>query len=385
MRSLVPAGAALAVAGAVHAAVNARRLRRPVPGARPAASVSVSVLVPARDEAARIGDCVRSIGAVRELLVLDDGSTDGTADVARAAGARVLTGAPLPPGWLGKPWACAQLAAAATGDVLVLVDADVRLAPGAVTVAVALLEDAGLDVVCPFPRQLAEGLAERLVQPLLQWSWLTTLPLRLAERSPRPSLTAACGQFVAIRRVALDRAGGFAAVRGAVLDDLALVRAVKAAGGRGGVVDGTDLASCRMYAGWGGLRAGYGKSLWAAFGSAPRAAGVLALLGLAYVLPPLAALRGSRAGAAGYAAAVASRVIAARRTGGRAWPDALAHPASIALAGYLTGASFRDRHRGTLHWKGRPVDPGHGQIAADRPDSGRNGRRGPAGPTGGRT
>jgi hypothetical protein len=264
---------------------------------------------------------------------------------------------PPPAGWLGKPWACAQLAAAASGDVLVFVDADVRLAPGAVAAAVRLLEDTELDVVCPFPRQHAGSLGERLVQPLLQWSWLTFLPLRLAERSPRPSLTAACGQFLVIRRAALECAGGFAAVRGAVLDDLALVRAVKAAGGRGGVVDGTAEASCRMYAGWGELRAGYGKSLWAAFGSPARAAAALALLGLAYVLPPLAALRGSRAGAWGYAAGVTSRLIAARRTGGRAWPDALAHPLSIAAAGWLTAYSLAERRRGTLRWKDRPISP----------------------------
>jgi len=365
---LVGLGSALAAAGAVHAAINARSLRRPRLGA-PAAD-GVSVLIPARDEAAGIADCVRSIGPVGELLVLDDQSRDGTADRASTAGARVIAGSAPPPGWLGKPWACAQLAAAAHGDVLVFVDADVRLTPGAVAAAVDLLVRSGLDVVCPFPQQVAGGLPERLVQPLLQWSWLTTLPLPLAERSPRPSLTAACGQFLVIRRRALERAGGFAGVRGQVLDDLALVRAVKARGGRGGVVDGTELARCRMYAGWVELRAGYGKSLWAAFGPPPRAAAVLGLLGLAYVVPPVAALGGSRVGAAGYAAAVASRVVAARRTGGRAWPDALAHPVSVALLGYLTAASHRDRRRGALRWKGRPVADldMHGQNAAHPPD-----------------
>jgi hypothetical protein len=239
--------------------------------------------------------------------------------------------------------------------VLVFVDADVRLAPGAVAAAVALLDGAGLDVVCPFPRQLAETVGERLVQPLLQWSWLTTLPLRLAETSPRPSLTAACGQFVVVRRAALHRAGGFAAIRGAVLDDLALVRAIKAAGGHGGVVDGTDLASCRMYTGWPDLRAGYGKSLWAAFGSPARAAAACGLLGAAYVVPAAAALRGSRLGAAGYLAGVVSRLIAARRTGGRAVPDAFAHPVSVLAFGYLTASSWRDRRAGRLSWKGRTI------------------------------
>jgi hypothetical protein len=130
---------------------------------------------------------------------------------------------------------------------------------------------------------------------------------------------------------------------------------VKTSGGRGGVVDGTELASCRMYADWAELRDGYGKSLWAAFGSPAGAGAVVGLLALAYVLPGAAALRGSRAGAIGYAAGVASRVIAARNTGGRAWPDALAHPVSVILFGYLTGRSVLDRRRGRLRWKGRPV------------------------------
>jgi cellulose synthase/poly-beta-1,6-N-acetylglucosamine synthase-like glycosyltransferase len=354
---VVAVGTALAALGAGHALVNARLLRRPPVDAPAVPPGSVALLVPARDEAAVIGDCVSALRESGPVLVLDDGSGDGTADAARAAGAEVIAGTPPPAGWLGKPWACTQLAAASDAPVLVFVDADVVVAPGAVAAAVALLESAGLDVLCPFPRQVAGSLAERLVQPLLQWSWLATLPLRLAERSARPSLTAACGQFVVLRRAALDRAGGFAAVRGAVLDDLALVRAVKAAGGRGGVVDGTALASCRMYRDWAALREGYGKSLWAAFGSRPRAVAVFAVLGVAYVVPPLAALGGSRVGALGYLAGVASRVVAARRTGGRTFPDPLAHPVSVALAGYLTARSYRQHRRGTLRWKGRVLAP----------------------------
>jgi hypothetical protein len=316
----------------------------------------VPVLVPARDEADNVAGCVSSVTGAAEVIVLDDGSVDDTASRAASAGARVITGSPPPAGWLGKPWACAQLAAAVPdADLLVFLDADVRLAPGAVAAAVALLDAHGLDVVCPFPRQRAETWSERLVQPLLQWSWLTMLPLRLAERSPRPSLTAACGQFLVIRRAALERAGGFAAVRAAVLDDVALVRAVKASGGRGGVVDGTPWATCRMYHGWSQLRAGYGKSLWSAFGRGARPIAVLAALAAVWVVPAVAALRGSRVGAVGYAAGVASRVIAARRTGGRAGPDALAHPVSVVLLGYLTAASAHDRRRGRLTWKGRPL------------------------------
>ncbi|WP_375482048.1 glycosyltransferase [uncultured Jatrophihabitans sp.] len=354
-RALVAAGTVLSVAGAVHATVNARLLR--APAVTRADLPLVSVLVPARDEAAVVGDCVSSVGAAREVLVLDDESTDATAERAREAGARVVPGAPVPPGWLGKPWACAQLVEAAdpSSEVLVFLDADVRLEDGAIDAAVSLLLDQRLDIVCPFPRQLACGPAERLVQPLLQWSWLTTLPLRLAERSPRASLTAACGQFLVVRRDALERAGGFAAARSAVLDDVALVRAVKRAGGRGGVVDGSQVASCRMYRSWPELRDGYGKSLWSACGSEPGAVVAMAVLTVAYVVPGVAAAFGSRIGAVGYLAGVGGRWVSARRTGGRALPDALAHPVSIAVLDWLIVRSVVQHRRGVLRWKGRAV------------------------------
>ncbi len=363
--TVVRAGALLAVAGAVHSAVNARLLRRPVLGAQGRARVSV--LIPARDEAARIATCVAAarVQDVAELLVLDDESGDDTGELASAAGARVLHGTALPEGWLGKTHACAQLAAAADrgNDVLVFLDADVLLAPGAVAATVALLESSGLALVSPHPRQVAVTPAERLVQPLLQWSILTFLPLRLAERSARPSLAAANGQFLVVQRAAYERAGGHGAVRGAVLDDLALLRAIQLSGGRGGIIDGSRLASCRMYIGWAQLRDGYGKSLWAAFGSPGGAVAVLALLGVAYLVPPLAALRGSRAGLLGTAAAVAGRVITARTTGGRAWPDPLAHPASVAVFGYLTVRSHVQHRRGALQWKGRPLPSSRVRLA----------------------
>jgi glycosyltransferase involved in cell wall biosynthesis len=368
MSRTVQIASMVAVAGTVHAAINARLMRRPDLGAR--GSASVSVLVPARDEAAHIGDCLRALRLqdVAEILVLDDGSTDGTAETAASAAAgdaraRVLTGAPLPDGWLGKPHACAQLAEAAdpSSNVLVFLDADVILAPGAISAAVALLERTQLDLITPHPREVAVSLAERLVQPLLQWSFLTTLPLRLAERSSRPSLGAANGQFLVVRRDTYARAGGHAAVADAVLDDLALLRAVKAVGGHGSMVDGTTLAACRMYDDWPTLRDGYGKSLWSAFGSDAGAVAVVGSLGFGYVLPAVAAVRGSRVGLIGYLAAVAGRVITARTTGSRIWPDALAHPISIAVFGYLTARSLVQRRRGALLWKGRPVrEPGRG-------------------------
>ena len=131
-------------------------------------------------------------------------------------------------------------------------------------------------------------------------------------------------------------------------EDVALLRAFKRAGGTGGVCDGTALATTRMYASWGELVDGYSKSLW----TLPLP--TVGLLVALYVLPPLAALRGSRAGAVGYAAGVAGRVVAARRTGSPP-VDALAHPVSVALLAGLAVRSRVARRRGTLTWKGRQL------------------------------
>ncbi|MEI8058123.1 MAG: glycosyltransferase [Actinomycetes bacterium] len=359
-------GACVATA---HTAYNLRRMR--VPSASPPSIVEpVSVLVPARNEADRIGACVKalvaSIGLLDlEILILDDGSTDSTAQIALAAAhgnprVRVIDGGDqaLPTGWLGKTWACERLAAQAVGSVLVFVDADVAVSPHGIAASIALLREANLDLVSPYPRQLAEGALPRLIQPLLQWSWATMLPLGVAEHSARESLAAANGQLLVIDTTAYHRSGRHAAVRDDILDDVALLRAIKRSGGSGVVVDGTDIATCRMYDNGSALVDGYTKSLWSAFGSAAGSAGVVALLSWLYVVPSVALIAGPtpsarRWGAAGYAAGVSGRVLVASRTGGRAIPDSLAHPLSVAMFGALVAESWRRHRAGTNTWRGR--------------------------------
>ena len=372
VRAVVRTGTALSLASLALVVHNLGRLRTPDPAApapAPAPRDRVAVLLPVRDEATHVVACVEALlraaddcaGAAVEVVLLDDGSSDGTAELVGPFAAdgrvRLLAGAPVPRGWLGKPWACHQLAEAAgpRATVLVFVDADVTLEPTGLSSTVALLRSTGLQLVCPYPRQLAVTWSERLVQPLLQWSWMSTLPLGVAERSRRPSLSAANGQLMCVDAAAYRRAGGHAAVRGEVLEDIELLRAVKKSGGRGTVADGTSVASCRMYDGWPALRDGYGKSLWSAFGGPVGAASVVASVTVAHVVPAVAALGGSRTGLVGCLASVAGRALVARRTGGRVLPDALLHPVSVLLLDGLVIDSFRRHRRGGLRWKGRQI------------------------------
>jgi hypothetical protein len=374
---VVGAAAALAAALATHTAVNAVVMRRAHPGVPPiegstAGGVMVSVLIPARNEAHRIGPTIDSVLRCdgideMEVLVLDDHSTDGTAEVAaRHAGAdvrlRVLPGEDLPAGWMGKPWACQQLGEAARGEVLVFVDADVELKPAALRATIDLLARHQLSLVSPYPKQIAVGVGERVVQPLLQWLWLTFLPLRVAERPHPVSMAAANGQVLAMTASVWRTIGGHGSVRREVIEDVALARAVKRAGFRATVADGSEVVTCRMYQGWDDLQAGYSKSLWAALPNRTASRAVGTLLGLIYLVPPVALLAGVLVGrrrlwllgGSGYLSGVVGRIISARVTGGRV-SDAWQHPASIAMLLWLGRRSWRQHDAGELRWKDRSI------------------------------
>ncbi|MSO26887.1 MAG: glycosyltransferase [Candidatus Nanopelagicales bacterium] len=367
MRRAVSVGALAAVGIAVHTAINLRYLRVPI-ATTAKVTERVSVLIPARNEAEHIAVTVKSILAQQglddlEVIVLDDGSTDGTAAIVQDITdprLKLIVGTDEPPtGWLGKPWACARLADFATGSVLVFVDADVYFEPEAIRGTVELLRAQGFALVSPYPKQCAETWLERLVQPLIVWSWSATMPLRWAETSTRPSLSAANGQFIAIAAEVYRAIGGHEAVAGEVIEDVALMRAVKATGQRAATADGSKIANCRMYATPKAVVDGYTKSLWSAFSGPAGSIAVNALLLTTYVAPAAAMIIGRRntraIGAIGYAAGVASRVLVANRTGERIWPDALAHPISIAAFSTLNALSWSRHLRGTNTWKGRPV------------------------------
>jgi hypothetical protein len=230
---------------------NLRRYRTPAPASTPP---SVSVLIPARNEAANIADAVAAVLATRdvdvELLVLDDGSTDATAEILQAIAdprLRVLSGLGLPPGWCGKQHACARLAEQASRDLLVFVDADVRLAPDALSRMAGYMQVNKVALASGFPRQVTSTWSEMLLLPLIHFLLLGYLPIVHMQRSVSPALGAGCGQLFIARRADYVAAGGHGAIRLSLHDGITLPRAFRRAGLMTGLFDASHFASCRMY------------------------------------------------------------------------------------------------------------------------------------------
>jgi chlorobactene glucosyltransferase len=332
----------------------------------PAARPFVSVLVPARDEAENLRRTLPRILALDylrlEVLLLDDRSGDGTARVAeeigRGGGAplRVLRGTEPPPGWTGKNWACHQLAEAASGEVLVFCDADVEAAPASIRRTVAALERHRAGAATAIPRQRLDGWMQAAVVPVIvQLPVLAMLPLRLVPLVRSPSLSMANGQWLAFTRETYDAIGGHAAVRGEVVEDVALGRRVKACGHRLVVCVAATLLAVRMYAGAAAMRDGFRKNLYPLLGGrrGTFAAG-MALLSLAWLYPIAGAVRATPAALVPLALLAAVRIAGALlfRQG---WRTVALHPLGALAAAALALESWIGHERGRVHWKGRMV------------------------------
>jgi len=232
----------------------------------------VSVIVPARNEAHNIAECVATLldsaYPRREVIVVDDGSVDGTGDIARALAERsdgavhVIDGAPLPPGWFGKPWACWQGYRAARGDVLLFVDADTRQRPELIGHAVGALEAEHADLVTVLPRQRLRTFWERAVMPQLLLTIMMRYPsARWVNRSRRPRDAIANGQFIMVRRSAYEEVGGHEAVRHEVAEDLRLAQRFVASGKKLFLAHAPELMETRMYRSLGEIIEGWTKNL----------------------------------------------------------------------------------------------------------------------------
>jgi 4,4'-diaponeurosporenoate glycosyltransferase len=279
----------------------------------------VSVVIPARDEARSLPGLLASLATQTEppaeVIVVDDGSRDGTGDIARATGAHVIRIDGPPPGWLGKPWACQQGALAARGDLLVFLDADVRLAPDALAALTALhAEVGGLVSVQPY-HDAAPG-AEQL-------SALFNAAAVLGSGETarwRPRTRSAFGPCIVTDRAHHLDLGGHTAVHDAIVEDMALARVYAAAGDPVSVRLGGELVRFRMYPdGLGALLDGWTKNIATGAAGADRPAVLATVAWIA---------------SAAFVAAASMGAAVRRPAGGP-------HPLAAALAWLVTAGTFR--------------------------------------------
>ncbi len=333
---------------------------------------SISVLVPARNEAHNIRATVESIlssrGVAFEAIILDDQSTDRTAEIARELAPtdkrlRVESSPPLPEGWCGKQHACHVLSTLARQTLLVFLDADVRLTPDALQRMACFLETSGVDLASGIPRQEVVTFSERLLIPLVHFILLGFLPLRRMRRSSHRSLAAGCGQLFIVRADAYRSAGGHAMIRDTLHDGLKLPRLLRSAGFTTDLFDASDIASCRMYHSNGEVWRGLCKNAIEGLGAPSKIALATLLLFGGQVLPFVLLAFAAKLSATGLVLTLIAVVLAYLPRFlmvvrfGQTVGSALLHPLGVlgflaiqwwALASWLSGrpASWKGRNYG---------------------------------------
>ncbi|MCD9625327.1 glycosyltransferase [Rhabdothermincola salaria] len=334
----------------------------------------VAVIVPARDEEASIGALLASVATQtltpHELVVVDDGSTDATAELAAAAGARVVSAGPVADGWAGKPWALRAGVAATSAPLLVFLDADVTLAPGALDALVGEHAHRG-GLVSVLPEHRPHAAYE-------QWSAPCNLVSVMGTGAAAPGSTGtadgAFGPCLVVRRDDLAAVGGWAAVADEVVEDLALAHRFRAADLPVAALAGGDLVGFRMYPeGPRQLIEGWTKNMAAGATSVPWWRSVLVALWVtAGLAGPLAVLRRRtpRALAVAVLAWLAYSVqfgVLARRVGRFRWWVAPAHPALLGGFAALFARSARARWwTRSVTWRGRQVPVAGGPSGSGR-------------------
>jgi len=262
----------------------------------PAPRRRVAVVIPARNEALLIGRAVASLaaqdyGGPFDIFVVDDHSTDATAQA--ACGANVVAAGPLPDGWTGKLWAVSEgvrAAAAFRPDYFLFTDADVVHAPGNLSRLVAHAEAGGYDLASLMVELRCETLAERALIPAFVFFFLKLYPPHWIA-SAKHSTAGAAGGCILIRRDALERIGGIAAIRGELIDDCALARAVKRSDGRVWLGLTSQARSIRQYSTFAEVGRMISRTAFTQLGYSPLLlAGTVLGMAAIYLLPPVLAL-----------------------------------------------------------------------------------------------
>jgi chlorobactene glucosyltransferase len=327
-------------------------------GARPGSGPAhlVSILIPARNEEANIAKCIQRASeqgpSVHEILIYDDHSEDRTAAIVNEASQRdprirLIDPAPLPADWCGKNFACSRLAANATGDWLLFLDADARLAPGAVDAMTNSATSRRLTLLSCWPGFDLRSFAEKMLMPMLNSVVFTIFPAPLSLIRNEPSLGLAHGACLLIQRAAYEKLGGHALVKGEIFEDTRLAQIWRSHGERSLCLDGQDVIRVRMYAGLSEIWLGFQKNFFPAFRHQAMFWLFLAFRFTVFLLPflifnwPAALL------------IVLARLVLALRFG-QPWWSALLQPlAEVFLLGLGVSSWWQCRLGSGVVWKGR--------------------------------
>lgn len=350
---------------------------------------SVTVCIPARNEAENIEACIRSILAAADadpkarttVMVYDDGSTDATPDVlARLVeeDPRVVAAAveDLPDGWNGKQHGCDAMGRQAGSDWLLFTDADVRFESDSLRrTRAALLGQSSasrpLGLLSAFPQEQTGTVGESLVVPLIHVILLSYLPFRRMRRTLDPAASAACGQFILCRRNAWLEVGGHGAIRNSMHDGVRLPRIFRRGGFATDVFDGADIVSCRMYRGFGETWRGFTKNAYEGLGS-PILLLLLTVLHLGGQVAPWCVLFLAALGAIGVlnfnaaalpalalvcaGVAIATQLLLRARLASRfrqSWVGVVLHPIGLVMLTVIQWWSLRLHLAGRRSWRGR--------------------------------
>jgi len=263
---------------------NLRKKNKELSGVKP----KVSVLVPARNEEKNIENCIRSITSFDypnyEILILDDGSTDNTYNILEKykpeyKNLKILKGEQKPENWLGKNWACYQLAMAAEGDILIFTDADNWHRNDAISATVEYMNAYNLDFLSAFPQQITKTLAEKIFVPVVDVIIYSFLILWTTLFMKSSIFAAANGQWIAVRRSAYIKIGGHTVVKSSIIEDIDLSREFKKNGFRALTTAGTDIVFGRMYHNFSEILNGFSKNMYYIFGG-----NLFILIGIVFLL-----------------------------------------------------------------------------------------------------
>ena len=369
---------ALAVVPLLMTVWNLFEYRRPAVPNKPLSARGVSILIPARNEEAGIRQtleaALRTTGVEFEIVVLDDQSEDGTAQVVREFSdvdprVRLENAVGLPAGWCGKQHACLTLAEFARFDVFVFLDADVRLKPDAVVRAVGFLEQSQAALVSGVPFQRTVTFGERLLLPLIHFVLLGYLPVWRMRRCTRPAYAAGCGQLFVTHRSDYEAIGGHAGLRDSLHDGVKLPRWYREHGLKTDLFDATEIATCRMYESSRAVWNGLGKNATEGLAASVAIWVWTFLLFGGHVLPFLCLLARSRFSTAQLlivvAACVASfltRLVMTVRFR-QSWLGLVLHPLGVTVLLAIQWQAWLRRLRGvSSEWRGRSYGP----IRSDR-------------------